>query len=31
MGTGSVTGPDLTFRRRSCCLLYRASNGGKCE
>ncbi|MFI6874521.1 (2Fe-2S)-binding protein [Streptomyces sp. NPDC050400] len=30
VGTGSITGPDLTFRRRSCCLLYRAPNGGMC-
>ncbi|MEU6388103.1 (2Fe-2S)-binding protein [Streptomyces sp. NPDC046939] len=29
-GTGDVTGPDLTFRRRSCCLFYRAPGGGKC-
>ncbi|MGY0071197.1 (2Fe-2S)-binding protein [Streptomyces sp. QTS137] len=25
-----ITGPDLTFRRRSCCLHYRAPNGSKC-
>ncbi|MGW2171670.1 (2Fe-2S)-binding protein [Streptomyces sp. NPDC001705] len=29
-GTGEITGPDLTFRRRSCCLYYRAPNGSKC-
>ncbi|MFZ3554684.1 (2Fe-2S)-binding protein [Streptomyces sp. BH055] len=29
-GTGRVTGPGLTFRRRSCCLFYRAPIGGKC-
>ncbi|OEV04605.1 (2Fe-2S)-binding protein [Streptomyces oceani] len=29
-GTGQLTGPDLTFRRRSCCLYYRAPNGTKC-
>ncbi|MFH9900620.1 (2Fe-2S)-binding protein [Streptomyces althioticus] len=29
-GTGVLTGPDLTFRRRSCCLYYRAPNGSKC-
>ncbi|PWI10853.1 iron reductase [Streptomyces sp. NWU339] len=29
-GTGVITGPDLTFRRRSCCLYYRAPNGSKC-
>lgn len=29
-GTGVVTGPDLTFRRRSCCLYYRVPNGSKC-
>ncbi|WP_425839728.1 (2Fe-2S)-binding protein [Streptomyces fractus] len=28
--TGRITGPDLTFRRRSCCLFYRAPNGGMC-
>lgn len=27
--TGSLTGP-LTFRRRSCCLYYRAPGGGLC-
>ncbi|MEV5014412.1 (2Fe-2S)-binding protein [Streptomyces sp. NPDC053780] len=30
VGTGEITGPDLTFRRRSCCLYYRAPNGSKC-
>ncbi|MEV7085854.1 (2Fe-2S)-binding protein [Streptomyces sp. NPDC093085] len=29
-GTGTITGPDLAFRRRSCCLYYRAPNGSKC-
>ncbi|MYS33067.1 FhuF-like iron-sulfur protein [Streptomyces sp. KhCrAH-43] len=29
-GTGRITGPGLTFRRRSCCLYYRAPNGSKC-
>ncbi|MEU3144819.1 MULTISPECIES: (2Fe-2S)-binding protein [unclassified Streptomyces] len=29
-GTGTITGPDLTFRRRSCCLYYRVPNGSKC-
>ncbi|MFE7117606.1 (2Fe-2S)-binding protein [Streptomyces sp. NPDC057654] len=29
-GTGRITGPELTFRRRSCCLYYRAPNGSKC-
>ncbi|MEU5398055.1 (2Fe-2S)-binding protein [Streptomyces sp. NPDC005963] len=29
-GTGQVTGPQLTFRRRSCCLYYRAPAGAKC-
>ncbi|MYT69133.1 MULTISPECIES: (2Fe-2S)-binding protein [unclassified Streptomyces] len=29
-GTGRITGPRLTFRRNSCCLLYRAPGGGKC-
>ncbi|MER6914408.1 (2Fe-2S)-binding protein [Streptomyces sp. NPDC000594] len=30
-GAGKVTGPDLTFRRRSCCLYYRVPSGEKCE
>ncbi|MEU0126403.1 MULTISPECIES: (2Fe-2S)-binding protein [unclassified Streptomyces] len=30
VGTGSLTGPDLAFRRRSCCLYYRAPAGSKC-
>ncbi|WP_030740442.1 (2Fe-2S)-binding protein [Streptomyces sp. NRRL F-5135] len=30
VGTGRLTGPDLTFRRRSCCLYYRAPDGTKC-
>ncbi|WP_406715480.1 (2Fe-2S)-binding protein [Streptomyces althioticus] len=29
-GTGTLTGPDLAFRRRSCCLYYRAPGGSKC-
>lgn len=29
-GTGSITGPHLAFRRRSCCLYYRIPGGGKC-
>ncbi|WP_328770090.1 (2Fe-2S)-binding protein [Streptomyces sp. NBC_00286] len=29
-GTGHFTGPDLTFRRRSCCLFYRTPTGTKC-
>lgn len=29
-GTGTVTGPGLAFRRRSCCLYYRAPNGSTC-
>ncbi|MYW63004.1 hypothetical protein GTY65_02765 [Streptomyces sp. SID8379] len=29
-GTGRITGRDLTFRRRSCCLFYRAPGGGTC-
>ncbi len=29
-GTGVLTGPALAFRRRSCCLYYRAPNGSKC-
>ncbi|WP_428950565.1 (2Fe-2S)-binding protein [Streptomyces sp. cg35] len=29
-GTGRITGPGLTFRRRSCCLYYRIPGGGKC-
>ncbi|MCX5040307.1 MULTISPECIES: (2Fe-2S)-binding protein [Streptomyces] len=29
-GTGVLTGPDLMFRRRSCCLYYRAPDGSKC-
>ncbi|MGW5641150.1 (2Fe-2S)-binding protein, partial [Streptomyces sp. NPDC003832] len=29
-GTGKVLGPDLTFRRRSCCLYYRVPSGEKC-
>ncbi|MET9296481.1 (2Fe-2S)-binding protein [Streptomyces sp. NPDC003077] len=29
-GTGHVTGPDLSFRRRSCCLYYRVPLGVKC-
>ncbi|MGV0715167.1 (2Fe-2S)-binding protein [Mycolicibacterium sp. XJ662] len=30
-GTGILTGPVLQFRRRSCCLYYRASGGAKCH
>lgn len=30
-GTGEVLGPDLSFRRRSCCLYYRVPSGAKCE
>ncbi|MFH0515606.1 (2Fe-2S)-binding protein [Streptomyces sp. M41] len=30
-GTGKVIGPDLGFRRRSCCLYYRVPSGVKCE
>jgi FhuF 2Fe-2S C-terminal domain len=29
-GSGVITGDDLDFRRRSCCLFYRAPSGGKC-
>ncbi|GAA4585989.1 (2Fe-2S)-binding protein [Planotetraspora phitsanulokensis] len=29
-GTGVVTGPDLRFRRRSCCLYYRVPGARKC-
>ncbi|MGX2998675.1 (2Fe-2S)-binding protein [Streptomyces sp. JNUCC 64] len=29
-GTGRITGPALTFRRRSCCLYYRAPEGAPC-
>ncbi|MFF0964736.1 (2Fe-2S)-binding protein [Streptomyces sp. NPDC003703] len=29
-GTGLITSPELTFRRRSCCLYYRAPKGSKC-
>lgn len=28
--TGRIIGPGPTFRRRSCCLFYRAPNGGTC-
>jgi hypothetical protein len=28
---GVLTGPDLTFRRRSCCLYYRTPAGSKCS
>ena len=28
--TGVLTGPDLVFRRRSCCLYYRTPAGSKC-
>ncbi|MFJ5281136.1 (2Fe-2S)-binding protein [Streptomyces parvulus] len=30
VGTGDITGPELTFRRRSCCLYYRAPEGSNC-
>ncbi len=29
-GSGVITRGDLNFRRRSCCLFYRAPGGGKC-
>ncbi|MFC4463264.1 (2Fe-2S)-binding protein [Streptomyces xiangluensis] len=29
-GIGQLTGPDLTFRRPSCCLFYRTPAGTKC-
>jgi hypothetical protein len=29
-GSGAITGGDLGFRRRSCCLFYRIPDGGKC-
>ncbi|MFJ7625326.1 (2Fe-2S)-binding protein [Streptomyces sp. NPDC097595] len=29
-GTGRITGPRLTFRRRSCCLYYRLPGGSTC-
>ncbi|MGW4422466.1 (2Fe-2S)-binding protein [Streptosporangium sp. NPDC004631] len=29
-GTGEFTGPDLAFRRRSCCLYYRVPGGERC-
>jgi FhuF 2Fe-2S C-terminal domain len=29
-GGGALTGSDLAFRRRSCCLFYRVPNGGLC-
>ncbi|QLL09340.1 (2Fe-2S)-binding protein [Mycobacterium vicinigordonae] len=29
-GTGEIVGPDLGFRRNSCCLYYRVPAGGKC-
>ncbi|MDT6983491.1 (2Fe-2S)-binding protein [Streptomyces lusitanus] len=29
-GTGVLTGPDLAFRRRSCCLYHRAAEGSTC-
>lgn len=31
VSTGHITGPALTFRRRSCCLYYRAPAGVKCD
>ncbi|OIN80626.1 (2Fe-2S)-binding protein [Mycobacterium malmoense] len=29
-GSGVITGPNLGFRRRSCCLFYRLPDGGTC-
>jgi len=29
-GSGTITGPRLGFRRRSCCLFYRLPGGGLC-
>ncbi len=29
-GSGVITGGDLAFRRRSCCLFYRLPGGGTC-
>ncbi|RJL35815.1 (2Fe-2S)-binding protein [Bailinhaonella thermotolerans] len=29
-GLGEITGPGLTFRRRTCCLYYRVPGGAKC-
>lgn len=29
-GSGAITGDNLAFKRRSCCLLYRVPGGGKC-
>jgi FhuF 2Fe-2S C-terminal domain len=29
-GSGTITGPDLDFRRRSCCLFYRIPGGSVC-
>jgi len=29
-GTGQLTGPELGFRRNSCCLYYRVPGGGLC-
>ncbi|WP_242910571.1 (2Fe-2S)-binding protein [Actinomadura terrae] len=31
VGTGHITGPELGFRRRSCCLYYRVPGGEKCH
>ncbi|MEV6394584.1 (2Fe-2S)-binding protein [Streptomyces sp. NPDC051907] len=30
-GSGNIIAPDLSFRRRSCCLYYRVPAGEKCE
>ncbi|MFC6879416.1 MULTISPECIES: (2Fe-2S)-binding protein [Actinomadura] len=29
-GLGEITGPDLAFRRRTCCLYYRVPGGMQC-
>ncbi|WP_084223322.1 (2Fe-2S)-binding protein [Mycolicibacterium holsaticum] len=31
VGSGVLAAPGLQFRRRSCCLYYRTSDGGKCR
>ncbi|MER6943086.1 (2Fe-2S)-binding protein [Nonomuraea sp. NPDC000554] len=30
LSTGGFTGPDLSFRRRACCLCYRVPGGSEC-
>jgi hypothetical protein len=30
-GAGEITGPSLSFRRRTCCLYYRVPSGTKCD